>query len=367
MFSARTQPQHNENGTPHGAPGNMPIAVSHLHCCQQKNTVLTDICFSLAEDTLAAIIGPSGSGKTTLLRAIAGLQRIESGNIHIKGRCVASKDIHVPTQERAVAMVFQQPALFPHITVADNIAFGLRQHTSQQRNDIVKELLADFMIDDLRSRYPATLSGGQYQRVAIARVLAIQPIMVLLDEPFSHLEPDTRYDLCAMVKEQFIQRKIASILVTHEQNEASLFASQIGIIADGRLQQWDHIQQLYARPANRFVGQFVGGGTFVPGEVISARDIQTECGVVSGEHRCGEKGTAVEVLVRPYDVYCDQGAVTATISNTYLFDDQKYYSVLLPSGLSLRCVFPATHTIRAGDNIPLRINPQHLIAFPRTL
>ena len=229
-------------------------------------TALKDVSVAIPEGSLTALLGPSGSGKSTLLRVIAGLEKPEAGQVLLGGEDVTSK----PARTRGVGMVFQHYAAFKHMTVWDNVAFGLTVR-KRQRAEIkqrVHELLELVQLEGLAKRYPAQLSGGQRQRMALARALAVEPQVLLLDEPFGALDARVRKELRAWLRRLHDEVHVTTIIVTHDQEEAMEVAGQVVLLNEGRVEQVGSPRELYESPANEFVMSFVGpvnrlGQTFV--------------------------------------------------------------------------------------------------------
>jgi sulfate transport system ATP-binding protein len=229
-------------------------------------TALRDVSVAIAEGSLTALLGPSGSGKSTLLRVIAGLEQPEEGQVLLSGEDVTS----TPARTRGVGMVFQHYAAFKHMTVWDNVAFGLtvRKRPRAEIKNRVHELLELVQLEGLATRYPAQLSGGQRQRMALARALAVEPQVLLLDEPFGALDARVRKELRAWLRRLHDEVHVTTIIVTHDQEEAMEVAGQIVLLNEGRVEQVGSPRDLYETPANEFVMSFVGpvnrlGQTFV--------------------------------------------------------------------------------------------------------
>jgi iron(III) transport system ATP-binding protein len=240
---------------------------------------------------IVALLGPSGCGKTTLLRTIAGFERPDGGRVEIGGRRVAAEDAWVPPEGRGVGMVFQDYALFPHLTVAENVGFGLPRRDRAQR---VPALLALVDLCGLGERYPHELSGGQQQRVALARALAPSPRVVLLDEPWSNVDPQLRAELRDEVAAVLRPLRVTALLVTHDREEAFSLADRIALMRDGEIVQVGTPEELYFAPADRWAAEFVGAGNLLPGRAVSG-SVETPIGVFP----CGGEAGEVEVLVRP--------------------------------------------------------------------
>ena len=229
------------------------IAVAYGH-----RSVVQDFSLTLPRGTVGCLLGPSGCGKTTVLRAIAGFEPLAAGEIRLDGTLVASRQQQLPPEQRRIGMVFQDHALFPHLTVGDNVGFGLHgQPDAAQR---VAQMLDTVGLGGSAARYPHELSGGQQQRVALARALAPSPRLLLLDEPFSNLDIELRERLGGELRALLKAAGTTALLVTHDQHEAFAIADEIGIMCDGHIQQWASAYTLYHQPANRFVADFVGQG-----------------------------------------------------------------------------------------------------------
>jgi len=224
---------------------------------QGDKVVVRDLSLGLPAGHIGCLLGASGCGKTTVLRAIAGFEPVRAGAIRLDGTELASPRTHVAPERRRVGMMFQDYALFPHLTVAGNVGFGLRRMARAQREARVAQMLEMVGLGRAADSYPHELSGGQQQRVALARALAPEPELLLLDEPFSNLDVDTREKLAAEVRDILKATGHTAVLVTHNQAEAFAIADHIGIMADGALVQWDTPENLLHRPANDFVRGFV--------------------------------------------------------------------------------------------------------------
>src|SRR5262245_10707256 len=258
----------------------MLLEVENLRHAYGQQEVVRGLGFSVARGAIGCLLGPSGCGKTTVLRCIAGFERVREGEIRLGGRTVSSPGMTVPPEKRRIGMVFQDYALFPHLAVAGNIAFGLHGVSSEERSARVRELAQLVGLSAALDKYPHEISGGQQQRVALARALAPRPELLLLDEPFSNLDVDLRERLSHEVRDIIKASGATAVLVTHDQQEAFAMADEIGILHEGRIQQWDIPYNLYHRPANRFVADFVGQGVFLPAQAVNGK--QDRKSVVEG-------------------------------------------------------------------------------------
>lgn len=220
-------------------------------------TVVKDLSLALTQGEIGCLLGASGCGKTTVLRAIAGFEPVRAGSIRLGERVLSSPDKWVEPEHRQVGMMFQDYALFPHLSVEKNICFGLRRYRRQQQRERVQSMLELVGLADKAKHYPHELSGGQQQRVALARALAPEPSLLLLDEPFSNLDIDTRERLAFEVREILKKTGVTALLVTHNQAEAFAIADQIGIMHDGGIVQWDTPYGLHHQPKNDFVADFI--------------------------------------------------------------------------------------------------------------
>ena len=324
------------------------LEVQQLAHAYGKHTVVDGLSLHLAPGTIGCLLGPSGCGKTAVLRCIAGFERPDAGVIRVGGELVNGPGQHVPTERRHIGMVFQNYALFPHLSVAANIAFGLQAMPSAARKKRVGELLDLVGLPSSASKYPHELSGGQQQRVALARALAPRPRLLLLDEPFSSLDVDLRERLAAEVRAILRAEGTTAILVTHDQHEAFAMADEVGVMQHGRIEQWDTPYNLYHRPVNRFVADFVGQGVFVPGEVLAGGAIRIELGV----------------LLRPDDiVHDDASTVTAQVIGKAFRGAEFLYTLRLGSGEEVLSLVPSHHNHAPGERIGIRLEVDHMVAF----
>ncbi|KWO82739.1 sugar ABC transporter [Burkholderia ubonensis] len=235
------------------------------------HAVLRDVDLTVRRGTLVALLGPSGSGKTTLLRILCGFERADRGTVDIDGRCVASADTHVAPERRRIGYVPQEGALFPHLTVADNIAFGLPRAARRAQRRVGELLEMVGLPASYASRAPQQLSGGQQQRVALARALAPEPSLVILDEPFSALDTSLRHETRSAVAAALAAAGATSVLVTHDQPEAMTLGDEVAVLWQGRLVQTADPQTLYRQPVTRDVASFVGQAVLLAGQVRDGR------------------------------------------------------------------------------------------------
>jgi iron(III) transport system ATP-binding protein len=343
------------------------LEVRHVSHAYGERPVLDDLSFRLEAGSIGCLLGPSGCGKTTVLRCIAGFEPVSAGEIILRGETMSRPGRTVAAEHRRIGMVFQDYALFPHLTVERNIAFGLRTLSEGERRTRVGELLEVIGLEALARRYPHELSGGQQQRVALARALAPRPELMLLDEPFSNLDVDMRERLSLEVREILKQQKTTAILVTHDQHEAFNIADEIGIMSAGRIEQWDTPYRLYHEPATRFVADFIGQGVFLAGTVIDAQTVRSELGALHGRmKRELPLGSLVDVLVRPDDIlHDDSSPMQARVLHKAFRGAEFLYTLELPGGSHVLSLVPSHHNHAVGERIGIRLEIDHLVAFPR--
>ena len=351
----------------------MPLlSVENLRHAYGAQQVVRDLSFSLERGAIGCLLGPSGCGKTTVLRCIAGFEALQEGAIRLGGRTVSAPGVMLPPEARRIGMVFQDYALFPHLPVADNIVFGLRGAGRTERRARAAELAALVGLEGELDKYPHEISGGQQQRVALARALAPRPELLLLDEPFSSLDVELRERLSPEVRDIIKASGATAVLVTHDQQEAFAMADEIGVLHEGRIQQWDSAYNLYHRPVNRFVADFVGQGVFLPARVLNAHSVEIELGVLNGDipsscrqgcDVCG-KGCNADILLRPDDVVHDDAAPTqAEVVHKAFRGAEILYTLKLASGRRVLALVPSHHNHALGEKIGIRLDVDHVVAF----
>ncbi len=305
---------------------------------------------TLSSGTLTAVLGPSGCGKTTLLRAIAGFDRIDAGRIRVSGQDVAGPGLHVPPERRRVTIVPQEQALFPHLTVAGNVGYGVRR--GPERDRAVEAMLELAGLAGLGSRMPHQLSGGQQQRVALARALAPKPTVVLLDEPFGSLDAALRDEIRSEVAGVLRASVATSLLVTHDQEEALSMADVVAVMRSGVIVQQGPPQDVYRRPADLWVANFVGRANILEGRVAGPGKVECALGllpVVDGP----EEGR-VHVVIRP-----EQLQTTALEEGTATIEDRRYFGhdvvvgVCLSTGERLLVRLPSAEPMPVGTRVTL--------------
>lgn len=343
------------------------LQLSDLAICLGGRNVVEHLSLHLQQGEIGCLLGASGCGKTTVLRTIAGFEKPAGGEIVLAGTCVSSARQMLPPERRQIGMVFQDYALFPHLTVAGNIAFGLRTESRASQQQRVAGALALVGLEHVEHQYPHELSGGQQQRVALARALAPRPQLLLMDEPFSNLDVELRERLGQEVRAILKAAGMTAILVTHDQREAFAVADKVGVMAEGRIRQWATPYDLYHQPVDRFVADFVGEGVLLPGIVTAGGRVEIELGMIHGAmpHDCC-LGCTADVLIRPDDVLHDDASPTkATVLSKAFRGAQFLYTLALPSGRRVLSLVPSHHNHAVGEAIGIRLEIDHVIAFKR--
>jgi len=306
----------------------------------------------VAAGEVLTVIGPSGCGKSTLLRLAAGLERPDSGSVWLGDREVAGSR-WVPPERRHVGLVFQDHALFPHLDVATNIAFGLDRLPRAERAPRVAEVLELVGLGDLRERYPHELSGGEQQRVALARALAPRPAVVLLDEPFSSLDENLRAQVRAETLAAIRLTGSAALLVTHDQTEALSLGDRLAVVRRGVVEQVGPPTEVYETPVNRFVATFMGDADYLPAHVRDAL-LTSEIGVVSTVPGWGRTELDVEVMLRPHEVALrPEPSAAAVVERVEYHGAFVLHHVRLPSGRSVRSW--QQHGVRLEPGTPVDV------------
>ena len=344
------------------------LSVESLACAYGQQTIVSDVSFGIKQGEIACLLGPSGCGKTTLLRGLAGFSPISAGVIRMAGEVISSATHSIPPEKRRMGMVFQDYALFPHLSVEDNIAFGLKEQKRSQRRAIVLSMLELVRLPDLSKRYPHELSGGQQQRVALARALASRPRLLLMDEPFSNLDTEMRKELSLEVRDIIKQQDIAAVVVTHDQEEAFVISDVLGILADGKLQQWGTPEALYYQPDSLQVARFVGEGELYEGSCLNERSVQTELGVLEFAEPLGfQINDRLNLFIRPADlspIPVAEGHAVATVLSRDFMGEATRYRLKLDNGRVVTAVVRELLSYREGDRVSVQVAVHRPIVFP---
>jgi iron(III) transport system ATP-binding protein len=335
---------------------------------ERGRSICTSLDLSIHDGDIACLLGPSGCGKTTVLRLIAGFEKPLSGRISLAGRDLNAAGAFIEPEERGVGYVFQDFALFPHLTIGKNIAFGLRKLEKEAALTRVAEMLELIGMPAFASRYPHEISGGQRQRVALARALAPRPAMLLMDEPFSSLDVALREKLGLEVRALLKSQKMTALFVTHDQNEAFSIADSVSVMHNGTIEQTDSAYNLYHRPASRVVADFIGQGVLISGTGMADGNIGTELGAMrpnTESHLAVAVGAAYDVLLRPDDIqHDDDSLATARVIHKAFRGSDILYTLALASGQHVLSSVPSHHNHEVGQKIGIRTAIDHVIAFP---
>jgi iron(III) transport system ATP-binding protein len=332
-------------------------------------TAVEELSLSVHEGELLTLLGPSGCGKTTTLRLVAGLDRPDEGTITIADEVVADADTFVPPEKRDVGLVFQEFALFPHLSVEENVAFGLREADDETTQARVDELLELVGLTDHREKMPSQLSGGQQQRVALARSLAPEPEVLLLDEPFSNLDVRLRVEMREEVREILKEAGVTAVSVTHDQEEALSISDRVAIINDGQIEQVGKPEVVFENPESRFVASFLGRASFLTGRV-RGDIVETPLGTLTTDALNGPvaayDGAQIDLLVRPDDLQAtpaERAAADGHVVNRQYNGPAFVYRVALKSGGVLRCLHNHVETFEHGQPVAVEIVADHPLAW----
>lgn len=317
---------------------------------------------SLPEGEVLALLGPSGCGKTTVLRLIAGFEQPDEGEVRIGGQLMAGGRQFTPPESRGVGMVFQDYALFPHLTIGENVTFGLKGHSRKQRDEKLGFILRLVGLEGRAADYPHQLSGGERQRVALARALVPEPRLLLLDEPLSSLDADLRMKMREDLRVLLKVGKLTAIFVTHDQEEALYLGDRLAVMNRGQIQQVGKPEELFHSPATRFVAEFMGNSDFLPGRT-TAEGVETEVGLIA-QVLDTPAGSDVHMVLRADDVRFEPQAGSRSIVLARHFRGaMNLYRLRLPSGRLLHAYAP--HELRLPPGTPVRVwvDSQHPLAW----
>lgn len=297
--------------------------------------VIHDLDLTVGKDEIVCLLGASGCGKTTTLKAIAGLIEAKQGSIFIDGKLVSDEQSFVSPEHRNIGMMFQDYALFPHLTVANNIAFGLSKMSKAQKQQRVDEMLKLVHLIGCADRFPHQLSGGQQQRVAIARALAYKPSLLLLDEPFSNIDTQVRFELIADIRRIIKATQVSAVFVTHSKEEAFAFSDTLAIMHRGKIEQQGTPEQLFAAPCSKEVAEFLGQGIYLSAEVLTATEYKTPFGLVESYVESKHDVSVGLIYVRPHQIelvadnQSDKLSKRATIISRRFIGSAYVYSLVI--------------------------------------
>ncbi|MCA3891490.1 ABC transporter ATP-binding protein [Vibrio vulnificus] len=338
------------------------LSIKNLTCQYDAQTVLESLSLEVEQGQIVCLLGASGCGKTTLLKAIAGLLPLSSGEMSLNSMMIDNGEHWVPPEQRNIGMIFQDYALFPHLTVAENVAFGLRGWSSEARQSKVKEMLELVHLSPFADRYPHQLSGGQQQRVAIARSLAYKPDLLLLDEPFSNIDTQVRHELIAEIRKIFKQQGVTAIFVTHSREEAFAFADKMAVMNHGVIEQYGTASELYYKPSSKFVADFLGGGSYLPAKRLSESEFETHLGVVEATAQQSILiNDQCELLLRPQHIQISAAEESSIriMEQQFMGDHCRY--VIEANGNKL--LASSAEALNIGQMVSVKVDTQGILAF----
>ncbi len=334
--------------------------------------VVDDISLRIDHGLLVCLLGPSGCGKTTTLRLIAGFVEPSAGEIAVGDRVVSSAARTLPPESRNMSMIFQSYALWPHMTVADNVAYGLKLRKIDRAviAQKVNAMLATTKLDALASRYPGELSGGQQQRVALARALIVEPETLLLDEPLSNLDANLREEMRFEVRRLHDEYRYTTVYVTHDQSEAMTTADIIAVMNQGKIEQAGSPEEIYDRPRSEFVARFIGSSNIVRGRARDADHVEVAGMILRCVGARLAPGAEAALSVRQHEVHIMltrpdglENMLPATVMRNVFLGNSRDYMVALVDGTTLRAVGPADLSVPQGTEVWLHLPPNHCRAL----
>jgi iron(III) transport system ATP-binding protein len=331
----------------------------------QRVNAVKNLNLDLMPGEIGCLLGSSGCGKSTVLRAICGFEPPKSGQIFLRNKLVSDSAMILPPGQRRIGMVFQDFALFPHLSVLENVSFGLQHLAKQERSAVAMDWLKRVSLADKAHAYPHELSGGQQQRVALARAMAPEPDLILLDEPFSSLDVELRERLAGEMRHILKANNITALLVTHDQIEAFAIADKVGVMAEGKVLQWDAPYELYHQPATRYVADFIGRGVFIKGMVLAGDKVKIEIGELPLDqgHNIAI-GQEIDVLVRADDIqHDDHSPMQAEVVRKTFRGADFLYSLKLQSGTEVLALVPSHHNHAVGEKIGITLALDHVVTF----
>ena len=342
----------------------MKLEIEDISLSIGGTLILDNLSLSIGEHEIISLIGPSASGKSSLLRIIAGFENIDSGKVKLNGLIVDDRSTIVQPQNRNIGIIFQDLALFPHLSCKDNILFGITNHLATHKNQRLDRLCNLLDIKSIIDKYPHEISGGQQQRIAIARALAPGPEILLLDEPFSALDEELKETLIHDVKNLLQEEKITTIMITHNIKEAFQLSDKIAFLDSKKIIQFDTAYNLYHKPYTKEIANFCGIGSFINGTVVGANHVSTSLGDLFGDTSKFKIGSNVSVMIRPDDIiHDDDSAQSAKVLEKVFFGSDFLYKLELSEGEKIFCYTPSHHNHSVNEVIGIKSAIDHLILF----
>lgn len=339
------------------------LAIQQVFSDYQGQVILKGLDLTVEKGEIVALLGPSGCGKTTLLRAIAGLQAISQGSIAINNRVVADKHQFIASEQRGVGMIFQDYALFPHLTVAENILFGLKSRNKTLRKARLQEMLTLVKLEGLAKRYPHELSGGQQQRVSIARALAYEPEVLLLDEPFSNIDAKVRKEMMLEIREILKKHNVSAVFVTHSKDEAFVFADKLALFNEGRIVQCGNAENLYSAPSDRYVADFLGTANYLTAQIIDSHTVETSIGQIASNKPLDlAAGSEALLLLRPQHIHLSaiNNGMAEILERRFLGNICQYQ---VQVGQNVLDVHSTELDFVVGERVDITYNNHNLVLF----
>ncbi len=342
----------------------LKLEIKDISYSINKNLILDNLNLNIFPEEIISIIGPSASGKSSLLRVIAGFDQINSGRIILNEKIVDDASTFIKPNDRNVGIIFQDLALFPHLNCEENILFGISNLEISERKSRLKKLSTLLDINNILEKFPHEISGGQQQRIAIARALAPKPELLLFDEPFSALDEELKDLLIADVKILLKTEKITSVFVTHNIKEAFQLSDKIAYLSDRRIIQNETPYNIYHKPLSKEIAHFCGNGCFIRGTVVDSNHVATPLGKIFGDTIPYKTNDHVDVMIRPDDVIHDDNSTeSARVVDKKFFGPDFLYKLELKDGQSILCLTPSHHNHSINEVIGIRVEIDHLVLF----
>lgn len=342
----------------------MKLEIEDVSLSIEGTLILDNLSLNIDEHEIISLIGPSASGKSSLLRIIAGFENISSGKVKLNGLTVDDRSTIVQPQNRNVGIIFQDLALFPHLSCKDNILFGITNYSADHKRQRLDRLCNLLDITSIKDKFPHEISGGQQQRIAIARALAPGPEILLLDEPFSALDEELKETLMHDVKNLLKEEKITTIVITHNIKEAFQLSDKIAFLDNKKIIQFDTAYNLYHKPYTKEIANFCGIGSFINGTVIDSNHVSTILGKLFGDTSKFKVGSNVSVMIRPDDIiHDDDSPQSAKVLEKIFFGSDFLYKLELTEGEKIFCYTPSHHNHAINEVIGIKPVIDHLILF----